>query len=121
MSVDIGMAAVTIFLLLLISAFFSGAETGMTATSRARLTELERRGSWRAGLVLNLTKTRERLIGAILLGNNAANITASAIATAILVRTFGDGGALIASAHMTVLVLIFGEVMPKTHAIAYPD
>ena len=121
MSFDIGMAAVTIFLLLLISAFFSSAETGMTATSRARLTELERRGSWRAGLVLNLTKTRERLIGAILLGNNVANITASAVATAILIKTFGDSGAVIASAAMTVLVLIFGEVMPKTYAIAYPD
>jgi Mg2+/Co2+ transporter CorB len=121
MSFDIGMAAVTIFLLLLISAFFSSAETGMTATSRARLTELERRGSWRAGLVLNLTKTRERLIGAILLGNNVANITASAVATAILIKTFGDSGAVIASAVMTVLVLIFGEVMPKTYAIAYPD
>ena len=121
MSFDIGMAAVTIFFLLLISAFFSSAETGMTATSRARLTELERRGSWRAGLVLNLTKTRERLIGAILLGNNVANITASAVATAILIKTFGDSGAVIASAVMTVLVLIFGEVMPKTYAIAYPD
>ena len=121
MSFDIGMAAVTIFLLLLISAFFSSAETGMTATSRARLTELERRGSWRAGLVLKLTKTRERLIGAILLGNNVANITASAVATAILIKTFGDSGAVIASAVMTVLVLIFGEVMPKTYAIAYPD
>jgi Mg2+/Co2+ transporter CorB len=121
MSFDLGMAAVTIFFLLLVSAFFSGAETGMTATSRARLTELERRGNWRASLVLKLTKTRERLIGALLLGNNVANITASAIATAILVKTFGDSGAVIASAAMTVLVLIFGEVMPKTYAIAYPD
>jgi len=121
MSFDIGMAAVTIFFLLLLSAFFSAAETGMTATSRARLTELERRGSWRASLVLGLTKTRERLIGAILLGNNVANITASAVATAILIKTFGDSGAVIASAAMTVLVLIFGEVMPKTYAIAYPD
>ena len=121
MNFDIGMAAVTIFLLLLVSAFFSSAETGMTATSRARLTELERRGNWRASLVLKLTKTRERLIGAILLGNNVANITASAIATAILVKTFGDSGAVIASAAMTILVLIFGEVMPKTYAIAYPD
>jgi Mg2+/Co2+ transporter CorB len=121
MSFDIGMAVVTIFLLLLISAFFSSAETGMTATSRARLTELERRGNWRATLVLNLTKSRERLIGAILLGNNVANITASAVATAILIKTFGDSGAVIASAVMTVLVLIFGEVMPKTYAIAYPD
>lgn len=121
MSFDIGMAAVTIFFLLLLSAFFSAAETGMTATSRARLTEMERRGSWRASLVLGLTRTRERLIGAILLGNNVANITASAVATAILIKTFGDSGAVIASAAMTVLVLIFGEVMPKTYAIAYPD
>lgn len=121
MSYEILIAVIPIFLLLLVSAFFSGAETGMTATSRARLTELERRGNWRASLVLNLTKTRERLIGALLLGNNVANITASAIATAILVKAFGDSGAVIASAVMTVLVLIFGEVMPKTYAIAYPD
>jgi Mg2+/Co2+ transporter CorB len=121
MSFDIAFAGITIFFLLLVSAFFSAAETGMTATSRARLTELERRGSWRASLVLRLTKTRERLIGAILLGNNVANITASAVATAILIKTFGDSGAVIASAAMTVLVLIFGEVMPKTYAIAYPD
>ena len=70
-------------LLLLVSAFFSGAETGMTATSRARLTELERRGSWRASVALP-HKNRERLIGAMLLGNNVVNISASALATAIL-------------------------------------
>ncbi len=121
MSFDIGMAAFAIVLLMLMSAFFSAAETGMTATSRARLTELERRGNWRSSLVLKLTKTRERLIGALLLGNNVANITASAIATAALIKAFGDSGAVIASAVMTVLVLIFCEVMPKTYAIAYPD
>lgn len=121
MSFDIGMAAFAIVLLMLMSAFFSAAETGMTATSRARLTELERRGNWRSSLVLKLMKTRERLIGALLLGNNVANITASAIATAALIKAFGDSGAVIASAVMTVLVLIFCEVMPKTYAIAYPD
>src|SRR6185295_1175434 len=121
MSLDLSMAAVAIVGLLLISAFFSGAETALTATSRARLTELERRGSWRASVVLSLTKTRERLIGALLLGNNIAIITASAFATAVLVETFGDKGAVIASAAMTVLVFIFGEVMPKTYAIVYPD
>ncbi len=121
MSFDIGMAAFAIVLLMLMSAFFSAAETGMTATSRARLTELERRGNWRSSLVLKLTKTRERLIGALLLGNNVANITASAIATAALIKVFGDSGAVIASVVMTVLVLIFCEVMPKTYAIAYPD
>ena len=57
----------------------------------------------------------------MLLGNNVVNISASALATAVLIKTFGDSGAVIASAAMTVLVLIFGEVMPKTYAIAYPD
>ena len=121
MSLDLSIPAVAIVFLLLLSAFFSGSETALTATSRARLTELERRGSWRASIALSLTKSRERLIGALLLGNNLVNISASALATAVLVKAFGDSGAVIASVVMTVLVLIFGEVMPKTYAIAYPD
>ena len=121
MSFDLSLPAVAIVFLLLLSAFFSGSETALTATSRARLTELERRGSWRASVALSLTKSRERLIGALLLGNNVVNISASALATAVLVKAFGDSGAIIASAAMTALVLIFGEVMPKTYAIAYPD
>jgi len=121
MTFDLGASIIAILCLLVISAFFSGAETALTATSRARINELERRGSWRASLVLALTNTRERLIGTLLLGNNVANITASALATVVLVKMFGDGGAVIASAGMTLLVLIFGEVMPKTYAIAYPD
>ena len=121
MSFDLALPALTIVFLLLMSAFFSGSETALTATSRARLTELERRGNKRAAAALSLTKMRERLIGALLLGNNVANITASAIATAVLVKAFGDSGAVIASGVMTVLVLIFAEVMPKTYAIVYPD
>ncbi len=121
MSFELALPAIAIFFLLLMSAFFSGSETALTATSRARLTELERRGNKRASIALSLTKMRERLIGALLLGNNVANITASAIATAVLVKAFGDTGAVIASGVMTVLVLIFAEVMPKTYAIVYPD
>ena len=121
MSFELALPALAIFFLLLMSAFFSGSETALTATSRARLTELERRGNKRASIALSLTKMRERLIGALLLGNNVANITASAIATAVLVKAFGDTGAVIASGVMTVLVLIFAEVMPKTYAIVYPD
>lgn len=121
MNFDLGLSAIIIFFLLLASAFFSGAETALTATSRARLTELERRGSWRASLVLSLTKSRERLIGALLVGNNIANISASALATAVLITMFGDFGAVIASVAMTILVIIFSEVLPKTYAIAYPD
>jgi Mg2+/Co2+ transporter CorB len=121
MSAAIWISIAAIFGMLVMSAFFSGSETALTATSRARINELERRGNQRASMVLKLTDMRERLIGALLLGNNVVNISASALATVVLVRLFGDGGALIASAVMTVLVLIFGEVMPKTYAIAYPE
>ncbi len=121
MTSELGYAILSIFCLILVSAFFSGAETGLTATSRARLTEIARRGSKRASMALKLTALPERLIGALLLGNNLANISASAIATAALIKIFGDSGAVIASAVMTVVILIFAEVMPKTYAIAYPD
>ena len=121
MSLDVGFTITAILLLIMVSAFFSGSETALTATSRARLNEIVRRGSRRAAMALALTDTRERLIGALLLGNNVANITSSALATALLIRFFGDSGAVIASAIMTALILIFGEVMPKTYAIAYPD
>ena len=121
MTQDVWISMGVVALLIAISAFFSGAETGLTAASRARLTQVERRGSKRAGIVLKLTEAPERLIGALLLGNSLANITASAVATVALVKAFGDSGAVIASAVMTVLILIFAEVMPKTYAIAYPD
>jgi len=121
MSYDVVWAVSSIVALIFISAFFSGSETGLTTASRARLTELEKRGSKRAAMVLKLTETPERLIGALLLGNSLANITASAVATAALVKVFTDAGAVIASVIMTVIILIFAEVMPKTYAIAYPD
>ena len=121
MSLDLGFAVAAILVLILVSAFFSGAETALTAVSRARLNEIERRGSRRAAMAFALTNTRERLIGTLLLGNNVANITSSALATAALIEFFGDSGAVIASAAMTVLILIFAEVMPKTYAIAYPE
>ncbi len=121
MNSEIGYAILSIVCLLLVSGFFSGAETGLTATSRARLTEIERRGSKRAAIALKLTEAPERLIGSLLLGNNLANITASAVATAALIKIFGDSGAVIASGVMTITILIFAEVMPKTYAIAYPE
>ena len=85
MSLDLGFTIAAILFLIVLSAFFSGSETALTATSRARLNELERRGSRRAAMALTLTYMRERLIGALLLGNNVANITASALATAVLI------------------------------------
>jgi Mg2+/Co2+ transporter CorB len=121
MNSEVGYAILSIVGLIIVSAFFSGAETGLTAASRARMTEIERRGSTRAKTALKLTDNPERLIGSLLLGNNLANITASAVATAALIKIFGDSGAVIASAVMTVLILIFAEVMPKTYAITYPE
>jgi Mg2+/Co2+ transporter CorB len=121
MNYDVVWAVASIVALIIISAFFSGSETGLTTASRARLNEMEKRGSKRAAMVLKLTSMPERLIGALLLGNSLANITASAVATAALVKVFTEAGAVIASVVMTVLILIFAEVMPKTYAIAYPD
>jgi Mg2+/Co2+ transporter CorB len=121
MNYDVTMALASIVALIFVSAFFSGSETGLTTASRARLTEMQRRGSKRAATVLKLTEMPERLIGALLLGNTLANITASAVATAALIKVFGDSGAVIASVFLTVIILIFAEVMPKTYAIAYPD
>ena len=121
MTSEIGYAILAIVCLIFVAGFFSGAETGLTATSRARLTEIERRGSKRAATALKLTEMPERLIGSLLLGNNLANITASAVATAALIKIFGDSGAVIASGVMTIIILIFAEVLPKTYAIAYPE
>jgi Mg2+/Co2+ transporter CorB len=107
--------------LIILSAFFSGSETALTTASRARLHELEKRGNRAAGRVLALKEQPERLIGGILLGNNLVNILASSLATTALLQLFGDSGVVWATLVMTALVLVFGEVMPKTYAIVYPE
>jgi|CXWL01.1.fsa_nt_gi Mg2+/Co2+ transporter CorB len=107
-----------IFLFLLISAFFSAAETALTAVSRARIYQLVMDGNKRAQIVSRLRKDKESMIGTVLLGNNAVNIAASAIATTLSVRLFGDeNGLVIVTVIMTLLVVIFSEVLPKTYAI----
>ncbi|GAB4531113.1 MAG: HlyC/CorC family transporter [Amphiplicatus sp.] len=110
-----------IVLLLMMSAFFSGSETALTATSRARMHKLESDGNRAAAAVNRLIRDRERLIGAILLGNNLVNILASALATSLFIRLLGEGAVAIATLVMTTLVVIFAEVAPKTVAIARPD
>ena len=110
-----------IFLLLCMSAFFSGSETALTAVSRARMHKLESDGNRRAISVNRLIRDRERLIGAILLGNNLVNILASALATSAFLSIFGESGVVWATLVMTLLVLVFAEVAPKTAAIARPD
>ncbi|MBT6441819.1 MAG: HlyC/CorC family transporter [Alphaproteobacteria bacterium] len=107
--------------LLALSAFFSGSETALTATSRPRMHHLEKRGNRRARMVGRLIQDRERLIGAILLGNNAVNILGSALATSILISVAGDAGVAYATVGMTILILVFSEVLPKTYAIRHAD
>ena len=121
MSLILGLIGGAILGLMLLSAFFSGAETAMTAASKARLLELEKRGERRAAIVRRLIASPERLIGAILLGNNLVNILASALATSLLMGLFGNAGVIYATLVMTALVLVFGEVMPKTYAILNPE
>lgn len=110
-----------IALLLVLSAFFSGSETALTASSRAKLKTQADKGSGGARAALRVTEDNERMIGALLLGNNIANILAASLATALLTRTFGSSGVAFATMGMTALVLVFGEVLPKTIAITYPE
>jgi Mg2+/Co2+ transporter CorB len=121
MSPEILLTIAAVILLLGLSAFFSGSETALTAASRARLHALELEGNERAQRVNKLLAEPERIIGTILLGNNLVNILASALTTSLLIGLFGDVGVAYATIGMTVLVVIFSEVLPKTYAIAFPD
>lgn len=107
--------------LLVLSGFFSGSETALTAVSRARVHSKAREGSRRAQIVEHMTENKERLIGALLLGNNLVNILASALATSVLITLFGDQGVIYATIVMTLVVVVFSEVLPKTWAINRPD
>jgi len=113
-------AAVVVFCLLL-SAFFSASETAFTAASRSRMLVLEKGGDRRAKLVNRLLEMRERFIGTVLIGNNIVNIGVSAFATSVLVAIFGDEGAIYATVIMSILVIVFAEVLPKTIAISSSD
>ena len=106
-----------ILVLLVLSGFFSGSETALTAASRGKLRAQANKGSLGAQRALDITEDNERLIGSVLLGNNLMNILATSMATGIFLRVFGESGVLIATVVMTLLVLIFAEVLPKTYAI----
>jgi len=110
-----------IVICLLVSAFFSASETALTASSRAAMMRLEKQGSRDAGIVNRLLATRERMLGAILLGNNLTNIAASTLATGLLLTFFGKAGVIYATLVMTVLVFVACEVLPKTAAFNAPD
>jgi len=110
-----------ILFLLVLSGFFSGSETALTAASRGKLRSNADKGDKGAQKAFDVTEDRERLIGSVLLGNNLVNILATALATSMFTRAFGEGGVVVATAIMTILVLIFAEVLPKTYAITNPE
>ena len=115
------LAFCAIILLLAMSAFFAGSETALTAVSRGKMFQFEKEGSRRAASVNKLIGERERMIGAILLVNTFLNILASSLATSVLEESLGTRAVPIATALMTVAILIFAEVLPKTLAIARTD
>lgn len=110
-----------ILLLLVLSGFFSGSETALTAASRGKMRTQADKGSRGAARALAITEDNERLIGSVLLGNNLVNILATSLTTALFTRMFGESGVALATLIMTVLVLIFAEVLPKTYAITNPE
>lgn len=115
------LTSAAILVLLMLSGCFSGSETALTAASRAKLRARADKGDAGANAALEVTEDSERLIGAILLGNNVVNILSASLATALFTRLLGSSGVAIATLVMTVLVLIFAEVMPKTYAISAPE
>ena len=118
---ELCLALGTVLLLLIGAAFFSSAETALTAASRARMHAMEQDGNARAGLVNRLIGDRDRLIGALLLGNTIVITLSSALATEFLVSEFGSSGVAYATIGMSILLVLFGEVLPKTYAISHAD
>ena len=121
MLVSISILIGSIFGLLILSAFFSGSETALTAVSDARMKHLSEKGDKRAKIVEKLITKKDHLISTMLLASNLINILASAIATSLFIKIFGDFGIIISTIIMTTLVVIFGEILPKLIALKYID
>lgn len=113
---------VCLVVLVICSAFFSGAETAIFTSNPYRLHHQERKGNEKASLVLRLRKNPDELIGAILIGNNFVNIAASSLATLLFIQLMGNArGTIAATLVMTIVILLFGEIAPKTYAANYPE
>jgi Mg2+/Co2+ transporter CorB len=121
MSLEIVLIIVAVVLLILLSAFFNGSETSLTAASRARMHALEQEGNAKAALVIRILRAPEKLIGAILIGNTLVIVLASALASGLAVILIGEVGVAYATIIMTVLIVIFAAVLPRTYALAYAD
>ena len=110
-----------LLILVILSGFLSGSETAITATSKARILYKKKKGSKRAGYVLELLDKKDNVISTLLLSNNLVNILASSLATAFFYDLFGVEGIFYATLIMTVVIVIFAEVLPKTYAINRPN
>ena len=112
--------AISLIFLLILSAFFSGSETGMMASNKIKLRNKVKKGSNSSKRALELLSRPDNLLSVILVGNNFANILASAIVTIIMINFF-EGRVLLGSVLLTIIILIFSEITPKTTASAYPE
>lgn len=110
-----------IFLLLVLSLFFSGAEISLTSVSRSRINKLKLSGNKKAKVINYLLNKKELTIGTILLGNTIVNITCSSLSTGIFIEIFGNEGIFISTIVITLCILLFCEVLPKTYAIQNPE
>ena len=117
----LGLLFTLLFVLILISGFFSSSETSMLSLNRYRLKHLMGSGHKGARRASRLLERPDRLIGLILIGNNLVNILASAIATVIAIRLYGDAGIAVATIVLTLVILIFAEITPKTVAALHPE
>jgi Mg2+/Co2+ transporter CorB len=121
MSIYDWLTVVAVLICLLISAFYSGSETALTASSRAAMMRLEKHGNVDAIIVNRLMAARERLLGAVLFANNLTNIAAASLMTGLLFAIFGQAGEIYATLMMTVIIFVVAEVLPKTAAFNMPD
>jgi Mg2+/Co2+ transporter CorB len=121
MTLDIALLIVAIVLLIAMSAFFNMSETGLTAASRARIHALEQDGNVKAKLVNRLLASPEKLIGAVLIGNTLVDVLAAGLASTLAIRLVGEMGVIYATAIVTLLIVIFAAVLPKTYALAYSE
>lgn len=116
MDPSVTLRIVILVILLCLSAFFSSSETALTTVNRIRMRSLAEEGNKRAARVLDVTDNSSKMLSAILIGNNIVNLSASSLATALAIELFGNAGAGIATGILTILILIFGEISPKTMA-----
>lgn len=121
MTFEIGLILAGILLLLVLSAFFNASETALTACSKARMHSLAEEGNAKAKLVNKLMSRPERLLGAVLLGNTLVDVLAAALASSLAITLVGDVGVVYATGVLTILIVIFSAVLPKSYALAWAD